>query len=171
MPIGRTQMKASPLLAAVAVLGACAIAVFTALPAAASTIKVTAVIFSGSSTSPTLTIHGSGFGKEPSASPSGPPYRYQPGCTSQPPIGNKNDGHDYGAQALWIGWDHVQAGAYVKGPGGYLDCVGLIIKKYSATEIIISPGCQYGYYSKLTSGSSVTVTVSGRNFVAKVRYP
>jgi hypothetical protein len=131
---------------------------------------VTAVTFTGSATAPTLTIRGSGFGTAPTASPTGPPYRYQPGCTSQAPIGNKNDGHDYGAQALWVGWGRVQAGAYVKGAGGYLDCVGLVIKKYTADEIVVAPGCQYPYYAKLSSGASVTVTVAGHRFVTKVHY-
>jgi hypothetical protein len=167
----RTRLRIG-IVAAFVILG---FATSPTLSAAASTakvaaVKVTAVTFTGSATGPVLTIRGSGFGTEPTASPSGPPYRYQPGCTAQAPLGNKNDGHDYGAQALWVGWGHVQAGAYVKGVGGYLDCVGLVVKKYSADEIVISPGCQYGYYAKLSSGTTVTVTVSGHRFVTKVRY-
>jgi hypothetical protein len=140
------------------------------LSAAASTAKVTAVTFTGSATAPILTIRGSGFGTEPTASPAGSPYRYQPGCTSQVPLGNKDDGRDYGPQALWVAWGDVQAGAYVKRVAGYLDCIGLVVKKYSADEIVISLGCQYGYYAKLSSGTSVTVTVSGHRLVTKVRY-
>jgi hypothetical protein len=154
---------------ATAVVMVCFGALLT-LSAVASTEKVTSVTFTGSATSPILTIRGSGFGTEPTASPTGPPYRYLPGCTSQAPLGNKDDGRDYGAQALWVAWGHVQAGAYVKGVGGYLDCIGLVVKKYSANEIVISLGCQYPYYAKLSSGTSITVTVSGHRFLTKVRY-
>jgi hypothetical protein len=171
MTISPIRLRAHVLFGTAAVLGACGLAAITALSASAvTTTKITSVAFGGSATAPTLTIRGSGFGSEPSASPSGPPYHYLPGCTSQAPIGNKNDGHDYGAQALWVGWNHVQAGAYVKGAGGYLDCVGLIIKKYSTTEIVVTPGCQYPYYAKLTNGTSVTVTVSDHRFTTKVSY-
>ena len=145
-------------------------AALPSLAVAASTAVVTAVTFTGSAAAPILTIRGSGFGTEPTASPTGAPYRYQPGCTSQAPLGNKDDGHDYGAQALWVGWGHVQAGAYVKGAGGYLDCIGLVVKKYTADEIVVTLGCQYPYYAKLSSGTSVTVAVSGHRFVTKVRY-
>jgi hypothetical protein len=117
-----------------------------------------------------VTIRGSGFGKAPTPSPTGTPYRYQPGCTSQAPIGNKNDGFDFRATALWINWNHVQAGAYVAGTGGYIDCVGLVVKKYSATEIVVAPGCQYGYYAKLINGAALTVTVNGQHLVTKAHF-
>jgi hypothetical protein len=162
----RTRLR-NGIVTAFVILG---LATSPTLSAAATTTKITAVTFTGSATAPVLTIRGSGFGAKPTASPTGPPYRYQPGCTSQAPLGNQDDGHDYGAQALWVGWGHVQAGAYVKGVGGYLDCVGLVVTKYSADEIVISLGCQYGYYAKLANGTTVTVTVSGHRFVTKVRY-
>jgi len=162
----RTRLRIG-IVTAFVVLG---FATWPTLSAAASTAKITAVTFAGSATAPILTIRGSGFGTVPGASPTGAPYRYLPACTSQAPRGNKDDGHDYGAQALWVEWGHVQAGAYVKGAAGYLDCIGLIVKKYSADEIVIAPGCQYGYYAKLSSGTSVTVTVLGHRFLTKVRY-
>jgi hypothetical protein len=56
------------------------------------------------------------------------------------------------------------------GTGGYIDCVGLVVKKYSATEIVVAPGCQYGYYAKLINGAALTVTVNGQHLVTKAHF-
>jgi hypothetical protein len=136
----------------------------------ASATRITSVAFSGTASAPTITIRGSGFGSLPSASPSGAPYHYQPGCSTQPAIGNKNDGHDYGANGLWMLWGRVQAGSYVSGSSGYLDCIGLVVKNYSASEIVFTLGCQYPYYAKLSNGTKVSVEVRGTKFNATVHF-
>ena len=40
---------------------------------------------------------------------------------------------------------------------GYLDCVGLVVKSYTATEIVAGLGCEYPYYARIASGIKVTV--------------
>jgi hypothetical protein len=145
--------------------------------ATAATTHISRVVFSGTSDEPVVTISGSGFGAKPPADPAISPAKagrkYDSTCRTQPLQGNGKDGRDFGATALGVGWgtsapSGYSAGVYV--PGSYLDCIGLIVERYSATKIVLVPGCQYRLYSPITSGDDYLVEVKGTTHRGRVTF-
>jgi hypothetical protein len=148
----------------------------TAGGAPVATASVTSVKFSGTATHPTVTISGSGFGHKPVGKPWFDPgragKRFGSLCYKQPQVGNKNDGRDYGPINLGVNWvsgtKSESAGIY--SPGHYLDCIGLVIKKYTATKIVVSLGSQYALYGKMAGGDKALVEVRGTIYNTVVSY-
>jgi hypothetical protein len=130
---------------------------------------ITSVTFKGPAAKPTVIIKGSGFGTKPVADPSSHPNGQAacPAFPTSPAKDIKDDGYDYGTNVLWIedntsGW---RAGNYVS--GGEIDCIGLRISSWKATEIKFKLGTAYdnialeGHTYILSSGDQVEVDVSG----------
>ena len=116
-------------------------------------VTVSSVTFSGTSSDPTITINGTGFGaKAPKPSPSGRP------C-GEPDVAAT--GYDYGSKLVvqdTLSPDDWQAGF----PG---DCIGLVIESYSTTQITLQLGSFYGdpsqTYRQMTTGDTFSVRVKG----------
>jgi hypothetical protein len=164
------------------VLGGVVVAGGVAVPAgvlassgagALSPVTITSISFKGTAAKPTITVKGTGFGSTaPAADPSTHPNGQSncPAFPSKPAKDIKKDGFDYGTDMLWLGdatggW---RGGDFV--PGSETDCIGLIITKWSPTEIKFKPGTAYdnptlenGFTWVLASGDSVTVDVLGTN--------
>jgi hypothetical protein len=116
--------------------------------------KVTSVQFTGTASSPTVTIIGSNFGTTPPADPNSP-LACVPGDTS----------FDYGTSGLWFsdatqGWRAGQIG----------DCIGLIVNSYTNTQIVYQFGADYSHYSPVTNGDAYTLTVWGVSHSGTVAY-
>jgi hypothetical protein len=135
------------------------------------------VVFTGSSTTPVITVTGSGFAAKPAADPNISPAKagdkYDSECNTQPLQGNGKDGRDYGPTALGVGWGAsvptgYSAGVYVS--GSYLDCIGLVVTSYTATKVVLHLGCQYALYTPLTAGDHYLVQVAGVTKSGTVAY-
>jgi alpha-tubulin suppressor-like RCC1 family protein len=107
---------------------------------------VTAVTFTGSVSSPTLTIVGSGFGTKASL-----------GSASSACDSGKTYGTKLSVADTTEGWS----------AGHHGDCVGLIVSSYTNTKVVLSFGSDYGHLAVgtgvalLSGGDSYTVSVLG----------
>jgi len=147
--------------------------------AAPRTVSITSVVFTGSVKSPTITVHGSGFG--PSAPPADPAYtpagNTAPGITYTCPSTKRNDGFDYGLSGLWIldqSATGFSAGRYDESLDE-LDCIGIRVLKYKDTLIKFRLGAAYAQYRNqynwaLNSGDSFTLEVLGTDYTGTVSY-
>lgn len=122
---------------------------YTAPPSA----DVTDVSFSGSASSPTITVTGTGFGGESDLG------------AAQSPGSCGGTGSDYGSNFVLS--DHTGNWTAGQGPNG---CVGVLISSYSDTQIVFSLGSYYSNVS-LNEGDSYTMTVLGSSFTGTVSYP
>jgi hypothetical protein len=159
------------------------VVLFAGLPdpvaaATPSTVHVNKVVFTGSAASPVITITGTGFGKRPPADPKISPAKagkkYHSACYRQTLQGNGKDGSDFGPSALGIGWGSSPPTGYSAGvwvPNSYLDCVGLLVTKYSPTKVVMKPGCQYALYGRIASGDDFLIEVDGTTHSGVVAYP
>jgi hypothetical protein len=160
---GRRSKAAAGLLVAGIVLG------LAAAPALASAMRATTVPNISSITvtgypkpaTPTFTVLGSGFGSRPG---NGIAPSKLPGCGRA----WAGTGLDYGASNLWM-LDTVQsagrsrawqAGANVTGAKG--NCVGVVIRAWTRSEIVFGLGSTYGKFSLgLASGNTACVEIKG----------
>ena len=140
---------------------------------------ITSVTFTGSQAHPLITITGSGFGTRPSPNPGyHPPSLSHPLCPARPTKPLAQYGFDYGtrlylqdstAHPIW------SAGRYRPGIGE-LDCIGLLIKRYSPTKVIYALGAAYPHIPNtpstwaLAPGDTYTVGVNGASSTGKVHY-
>ncbi|HMD46354.1 MAG TPA: IPT/TIG domain-containing protein [Acidimicrobiales bacterium] len=115
---------------------------------------ITAVAFKGKPTSPTITVTGSGFLPEP--------------ASDGPPCGQKHAsaGADY-ANNLYLNDTTAGFGAGQDG-----DCVGLVVKSYSGTQVVLKLGSFYkkGHYSAFAAGDAITFDLKGTQFSGTVAY-
>jgi hypothetical protein len=177
-------MRRYPRWTTLAVAVSCTLAI-ALVPVAASAqgspapaaVVISKVVFTGTSTAPVITITGSGFGTKPAPNPKISPAKagakFHSTCNTQPLQGNGNDGHDFGPTALGVGWgtsgpDQSSAGVYV--PGSYLDCVGLIVVRYTTTKVVLHLGCQYALYTPIAAGDDYQVQVAGVTRTGIVAY-
>jgi hypothetical protein len=144
---------------------------------AAATGHISAVRFTGTVKKPTITITGSGFGSKPTPnlpiSPDKAGRHYHAACATQRVAGNGKDGHDYKASDLGMNWGAqrphgYKAGVYVR--GSYIDCIGLIIVKYTNTKVVLRPGCQYALYRRMKEGDAALISVNGGKKRLSVHY-
>jgi hypothetical protein len=144
--------------------------VLSASPAAASGPSISAVYFSAGSSSPTITVIGSGFGAEP------------PGGSTSTLTGlscGGNNGDLYG-QYLWLQDNTGDWSAGLFDPSSSFSYIGIVISSYSDTKIVYSFGACYNSYvtinaptftGLLSAGDSYTMNVRGTSVSGTVEYP
>jgi hypothetical protein len=151
------------------VLSLCAAAAPATAAGDSEAARITSVTFTGRSKAPMVVIVGTGFGARPAFNPSYAPQTHQ-NCPKQNPA---LDGHDYG---MSLGFQDMGASAgttKVWAAGRYtgaaeLDCVGLIIKSWSNTKVVLRFGRQYD--QPATSAAPSTYVLSSRDpFVVRVK--
>jgi hypothetical protein len=140
--------------------------------------KITSVTFTGNTAAPVVTIHGQELGTKPSPNPTYAPPGH-PLCPTTPPTGNVGRyGFDYGT-SLYL-HDSGQrspwtAGRYLPGRRE-LDCIGLIITKFTPTTVVFRLGGAYPRYPgaptsyHLVSGDSFYVVVNGARFAGRALF-
>jgi hypothetical protein len=115
--------------------------------------KITSVTFTGTPSSPTVTINGSELGSIPPANPS-TPLNCVPGDTS----------FDYGTSLMFTdstrGWTAGQTG----------DCIGLVVSTYTSTKIVYQFGADYVHFGQVTAGDAYKLTVWGLTHKGTVAY-
>jgi hypothetical protein len=145
----------------------------------ATVAKVTSVTFTGNEIKPTITIKGTGFGVQPTPNPPyHPPALDHPLCRAKPPLPLSRYGYDYGSDLFLQ--DSSQTPAW--SAGRYrpslreLDCIGLLISKYTPTVIVFRLGAAYplipgipGAYA-LETGDKYVIGVGSARHVGRVRY-
>ncbi len=157
-----------------ALIGLCAVGVSSA----AST-SISSVVITGTQAKPVITIKGTGFGSQPATNPTyHPPALTHRLCPVKPVAPLAQYGWDYGTRLyLTDGSQHPgwAAGRY-RPALGELDCIGLLISKYTPTEIVFRLGAAYpttpgtpAHYA-LATGDKFTVGVNGAVFSGVVRY-
>jgi hypothetical protein len=155
------RWRTAAVMLAAAAAAALALATVPAFASAApaATPVITSVTFSSGSAegspTPLVTINGSGFGHLPQPVPSGNPQDYLgSGCFGVTP---GYDGLDFGS-SLWFDVPSFQAGSGQSSGG---NCIGLVIWKYSSTQIQYGFGVVYGGTLQIHSGDPYTVNVRG----------
>ncbi len=129
-----------------------------AAPSVGATARITGVTWSGTSSSPSVTIAGYGFGTTPPTS-----YHLPSTC-------GHHTGRDYGT-ALWFQDDtgNWRAG---KGTGTVpSSCVGLIILSWTKNSIKLTFGSDYGTFGLANSGDNFVWTVKGYVWGGVIQYP
>ena len=122
--------------------------------------SVTAVTFTGSVASPTVTVSGSGFGTSANLGPA------QSSCDT---------GSNH-ADNLFLS-DTTDAWTAGEGAPAADDCIGLLISSYSDTTIVFTFGSEYGVYpvdsgvALLSGGDNYTIHVLGTTQSGTVAYP
>jgi hypothetical protein len=133
-----------------------------------TTPTITSVTFSsgaslGSST-PLVTINGSGFGNLPNPLPGGDPVVAAGDCGS--PAGYA--GLDFGNK-LYFG-DGWEAGFAAAPTGFSINCIGLVIWKYTPTQIQFGFGYVYHSFTPLQNGQSYSLVVKGATHSGTVNF-
>ena len=107
--------------------------------------KIKSVKFVGPASEPTVTIKGSGLGSLPFEH-----AETVPACFPE----EVATGNDFGS-TVWFE-DTTQGWRAGEGTG---DCIGLIFKSFTETEVVFHFGSAYSHYIPLAKGDSYTVTV------------
>lgn len=110
---------------------------------------ISSVTFTGSASSPTVTITGSNLGSQPAGSPAG--------CSTT--------GDNFPGNSLTFS---DTTGSWGAGTGG--DCIGLVVSSYSSTQVVYQFGSGYNTYGTANSNDSYTVTVQGATYSGTVSY-
>ncbi|MGZ6838620.1 MAG: hypothetical protein ACXVGE_22395, partial [Blastococcus sp.] len=146
-----------------ALVGLCLVGVSTA-----ASPSISSVVITGSQAHPVITIKGSGFGSRPAPNPAyHPPALTHRLCPAKPVEPLARYGWDFGTHLYLV--DSSQHPAWAAGryrPAlGELDCIGLLLSKYTATEIVFRLGAAYptipgapAHYA-LAAGDEYTVSV------------
>ncbi len=139
--------------------------------------RIDSVTTSGSPADPKVIVRGQGFGAQPAPDPASVPEGQQ-GCPAAPAAG---DGHLYGTH-LYFTDLHARVGSYTSwtageftpGGNGQFDCVGLVIDRWTPTEVVFGFGNLYDKmipqnYYLLSSGDTFQVWVQGATFRGTAR--
>ena len=162
-----------------ALVGLCLVGASTASVSRVAAPSISSVVFTGSQAHPVITIHGRGLGSRPAPNPAyHPPALTHRLCPVKPVQPLAQYGWDYGTHVYLTdvsqhpGWS---AGRY-RPALGELDCIGLLISKYTPTEIVFRLGAAYptipgapAHYV-LAAGDRFTVGVDGTGFTGVVKY-
>jgi hypothetical protein len=145
--------------------------------AASGKTHIRSVVMTGTDQKPVITVRGRGFGTKPKPDPG-----YHPPGHPLCPLKVKGKlgpfGFDYGTNIYLT--DSSQTPAWAAGryrPAvGELDCIGIVIMKYTATKIVFRLGRAYPHYRGepahylLVAGDHFVVGVSGERFSGHVKY-
>lgn len=150
-------------LLAVAMLLGTAVLAGTASAKAPKPPEIKSVKFKGTPAEPLVIVKGRGFGSLPVEA-----VEEDPNCFGENPEGL---GYDFAGEAAVFGEDSAGWGAG-SGPG---DCIGLIFKTYTETEVAFTFGSSYHQeqYAPLKKGDEYTVTLRGltASGVIKIKEP
>ena len=147
--------------------------------------SVTSVAFHGSVASPVIDIRGHGFGLRPALAPPKPPeppyastyLQGGSGCTTTtPPVG-----YDYGTSLYYTsGGPHsytsgakLSAGRYRPNLQPYheLDCVGLVVIRYTSTRITFRLGSDYRvHHYRIDNGDRYEIGIHSLRHHGTVHY-
>jgi hypothetical protein len=173
----RILVLAGSVIAVTCVLTPAAAAARATAPAAAAPV-ITSVVISGSVASPRVTIRGHHLGVKPGRLPSYHPPGHPLCPTAKPKNHLASYGYDYGtdlfisdlsASPIW------SAGRY-RPKLGELDCIGVIINRYTASTIVFHLGKAYPHFAgapahyRLAPGDRFEVGVYTTTFHGKVAF-
>jgi hypothetical protein len=117
---------------------------------------ITAVDFTGSATSPTVIVDGSGFGTQAAL---GTPHAV---------CGGSYTGSDYGT-ALYL-YDATQGWTAGYEVTGNCDSIGIIISSYSNNQIVFTFGSAYSNYSLLNASDFCNLNLLGASVAGTVAF-
>ncbi len=150
-------------LVATAMLLGAAVLAGTASAKAPKPPEIKSVKFKGTPAEPLVVVKGRGLGSLPVEA-----VEETPDCFGEEPAGL---GNDFGGEAAVFVEDGAGWGAGA-GPG---DCIGLIFKTYTETEVTFTFGSSYHQeqYAPLKKGDEYTVTLRGltNSGVIKIKEP
>jgi len=158
---------------AVLVAGATLAFTLSAGAAPSASARISSVTFTGNQAKPTITIHGQHLTPRPRPNPAYHPVGHPPLCPPEPTKPLPAYGFDYGT-SLFIE-DRTQQPVWSAGryrPAlNELDCVGVIVQKFTPGLVVFRPGAYYAEgHLKLAPNDTFTVAVNGARFHGRVRY-
>ena len=130
---------------------------------------ISSVTFGGSEQNPSIVIHGKSLGTRPAPNPAGSPAN-RPLC---PGAISGNAGLDYGTNLYLADTTANWAAGRYRPAANELDCIGLVVTKFTPTEVDYRLG---GFYAQvypklaLTVGDAVQVAVNGATRAVHVKY-
>ncbi len=130
---------------------------------------ISSVTVTGTPQAPSIVVHGTNLGSEPAPNPSGSPSN-QPLC---PVVIKGNAGLDYGT-SLYLNdaTGNFSAGRY-RPTLNELDCIGLIVTKFTPTEVDFRPGSGYQQFSpkyRINDGDALEIAINGASKTVHVKY-
>lgn len=139
--------------------------------------QITSVTVKGSPSDPTVVVRGAGFGNRPAPFPATHPTG-QGGCPKLPARGN---GFDY-LNRLYLSDLHSNRSSFPVWTAGQstrdlgiLDCVGIVIDRYTSTLVVFHFGNAYDKHIAqnhyvLSQGDPILVVVDGARFRTRVTF-
>ena len=129
------------------------------------------MVFTGSSSDPTVTVNGTNLGQLPTANPDYTPEGHQ--LCPLPPAGSQ--GYDYGTNLYLYDPSRNWAGGRYRPDLGELDCIGLLVQSFTPTKVVFKFGSAYAQYQKqdnylLAEGDPFEVAVNGAILRGTVHY-
>ena len=133
---------------------------------------ISSVVITGTTTAPTITVNGSGLGTMPSPNPTYTPAGTQL-CPLAPPAGNQ--GYDYGTSLFMFDVPRNWAGGRYRPELNELDCVGVLVTKFTPTQVVFQFGAAYAAYQQkdnylLAEGDAYQLAVNGATYSGTVHY-
>ena len=137
------------------VLVTTALAASASTVSAASTRRVTSVVFTGTSAAPTITVNGFGFGATAPASIS----------ASVTSCGTYSDnGSWFGNNGLWFG-DNTNDWQAGKGTApGHGNCIGIKLVSWTGKKVVFGFGNAYGSFDHWTVDQSDNYVIALKNY-------
>ena len=131
---------------------------------------ISSVTFGGSPRAPSIVVRGQNLGAQPAPNPSGSPSNQPPLC---PVTIQGNAGLDYGTSLYLNNTTANWAAGRYRPSSNELDCIGLIVTKFTPTEVDYRLGSAYQQFSpkyQLAAGDTVQVAVNGTTKTVHVKY-
>jgi hypothetical protein len=117
--------------------------------------QITAVTYSGSSFSPTVTVSGKGFGGKAPASVAVGTLSNCPAESSGSDYGTNFEFFDNTASLPWSA-----GGSKGVKPGTQGACVGMVVSQWTATKVVFTFGNQFGNFV-LSNGNNYALGIKG----------
>jgi hypothetical protein len=133
--------------------------------AAVETPSITSVLVQGDTQNPSFVVRGVQLGAKPAPFPNTPPAN----CGAVP----GDAGYDY-ATNLGLHDNTTQLGAGWDDPATEFDCIGLVVTRFTPTEVDFHLGAAYKQFflskSPVRNGDSITVDVNGTQRTVHVKF-
>jgi hypothetical protein len=130
---------------------------------------ITSVTFSGGPANPTVAVRGTALGARPKPSPAHHPAGHS-GCPSVA----GDTGYDYGTSLYIENVTRGFAGGRYRPEAGELDCIDLVVTKFTSTEVDFHFGpflTQNAAKFPFDPGDTAKVVVNGASRTVRVSYP
>jgi hypothetical protein len=130
--------------------------------------SISSIQFLGTPTNPSVIVRGSNLGSLPKPDPA-----YHPAGHSGCPVIANDAGYDYGTSLYLAATSKNFAGGRYRPEVNELDCIDLVVTKFTTSEVDFHLGPFYARFNaqfSLDPGTAVQMTVNGATLATTVKY-